>query len=124
MAEKKQSVGEKLRELRENNDLSQNQVAHGLNIDRSTYTNYELDKTRPTLETLVKIARIFNVPPAMLLPEDDGGAISFRDVARADSMLQTLDKEERGLIVYYRALSKEDKALILKEIAKLAKNDL
>ena len=115
------SLGEKLRDLRESLNLSQNQVAEALNIDRSTYTNYELDKTRPNLETLVKISRIFNVPPAMLLPDEDSKGVTFRDVVRSDNMLRTLSKEERGLIACFRSLSKEDKAKMLAQMAKLAK---
>lgn len=117
----KKSLGEKLRKLRESYNLSQGQVAEALNIDRSTYTYYELDKTRPNLETLVKISRIFNVPTATLLPDDEGKQITFRDIARSDGLLRTLSKEERGLIVYYRSLNKEDQAKMLAEMAKLAK---
>ena len=117
----KKSLGEKLRKLRESYNLSQKQVAEALNIDRSTYTYYEKDKTRPSLETLVKISRIFNVPTATLLPDDNGKQITFRDIARSDGLLITLSKEERGLIVYYRSLSTEDQAKVLAEMAKLAK---
>lgn len=123
MRKASRSLGEKLRELRENYDLSQGQVAQALNIDRSTYTNYELDKTRPNLETLVKLAHIYNVPKAQLLPDDDGDIVTFKDVSRADSMLKTLSKEERGLIVYYRSLSEEKKAKLREEMAKLAKKE-
>lgn len=120
---KRKSLGEKLRELRESYDLSQNQVADALSIHRSTYTNYELDKTRPTLEMLVKLAHIYNVPKEQLLPEDDGDAVTFKDVARADSMLKTLSKEERGLIVYFRALDKDKQTKLLEQVAKLSKKE-
>lgn len=123
MLRNKKSLGEKLRELRESYNLSQNQVAEALNIDRSTYTNYELDKTRPNLEMLVKLAHIYNIPKAMLLPDDDDDVLTFRDYARTDSLLQTLSKEERGLIAMYRALDKDEKALMRGQIEKLAKKD-
>lgn len=117
----RKSLGEKLRNLRESFNLSQGQVAEALNLDRSTYTNYELDKTRPNLETLVKLAHIYNVPTIQLLPEEEGATVSLRDVTRPDSMLQTLSKEERGLIVYYRSFSKEEKEKLHKEMVKLVK---
>lgn len=54
--------GEHLRFLRTSRtQLSQAEVAKLLNIDRSTYTNYELGKTEPPLETLKKLAAIFGV---------------------------------------------------------------
>lgn len=121
MLHNKKSLGEKLRDLRESYNMSQSQVAEALNIDRSTYTNYELDKTRPNLETLVKLAHIYNVPKAKLLPDDDDDALTFRDYARTDSLLQTLSKEERGLIAMYRALDKDEKAILREQIEKLAK---
>ena len=117
----KKSLGEKLRDLRETYDLSQNQVAAALNIDRSTYTNYELDKTQPNLETLVRLARIFNVPKASLLPEDEDDTVTFRDVIKPYSMMQTLNKEERGLLALYRSMTREQKDEIMDEIAKIAK---
>ena len=54
--------GEHLRFLRTSRtDMSQTDVAKQLIIDRSTYTNYELGKTEPPIETLKKIAGIFGV---------------------------------------------------------------
>ena len=41
--------------------MSQGDVAKLLNIDRSTYTNYELGKTEPSLEVLKKLSGIFGV---------------------------------------------------------------
>lgn len=109
----KQTLGEKLRELRENYDLSQNQVAAALNIDRSTYTNYELDKTRPNLETLVKLAHIFNVPKVTFLPDDDpSDALALRDAIQPDSMVRSLSKSERGMLAIYRSLTREQQQQI------------
>lgn len=54
--------GEHLRFLRTSRtDMSQTDVAKQLNIDRSTYTNYELGNTEPPMETLKKIAGIFGI---------------------------------------------------------------
>lgn len=119
MLNENKSLGEKLRDLRESFDLSQNQIAAALNIDRSTYTNYELDKTRPSLESLVKLARIFHITAEELLPiiEDDDS--HMREMGRPNGMVQTLNKEERGLIVLYRALDKESRAKLRGEIKRL-----
>lgn len=120
---KRKSLGEKLRELRETYDLSQSQVAEALNIDRSTYSNYELNKTEPDLDKLVKLAHIYNIPKVLLLPDEDNDVLTFRDYSRSDSMLKTLSKEERGLIAMYRALDKDEKALMRGQIEKLAKKE-
>lgn len=119
-----QTLGQKLRELRESYDLSQGQVAAALNIDRSTYTNYELDKTRPSLEMLVKLAHIFNVPKDTFLPDDDGDpGLTLRDIVRPNSMAQSLNKEERGLLAIYRSLTREQKDALMSEATKLSRSE-
>ena len=117
MIYEKKSLGEKLRKLRESFQLSQGQVAEALNLDRSTYTNYELDKTRPSLETLVKLASIYNVQPVHLLPDiTDSDAVAFRDATREDGLMRSLNKEERGMIVFYRSLSRQDKEKLRRQM--------
>lgn len=117
-----QTLGEKLRELRESYDLSQGQVAAALNIDRSTYTNYELDKTRPSLEMLVKLAHIFNVPRDTFLPDDDTEpSFALRDIVRPNSMAQSLNKEERGLVAQFRTLTRDQKDALLSDLSGIIK---
>jgi len=121
MAKQPKTLGEKLKELRENYDMPQHQVATALNIDRSTYGYYELDKTRPSLETLVKLAHIYNVSPEQLLPDDPDSGNSVR-LNQPSSLVRSLSKEERGLIAVYRTMTKEQKRLLREEIAKISKN--
>ena len=47
--------------------LTQQQVADRLKIERSTYTYYETGKTKPDINTLVKIAKVFNISYTKLL---------------------------------------------------------
>ena len=116
------TLGQKLKELRENYDLSQQQVAAALNIDRSTYGYYELDKTRPSLETLVKLSHIFSVPVEQLLPSEIGKTVSLRDLAQPSTMVRSLSKEERGLLVMFRSLTKEQKQKVVAELTKYVKD--
>jgi len=57
----------RMRDLREDNDLRQWQIANVLQIDRSTYTYYELGRTRPDYETIVKLAKYYGVSIEYLL---------------------------------------------------------
>ena len=117
------TLGEKLRELREDFDLSQYQIAAALSIDRSTYTNYELNKTQPNLETLVKLAHIFQIKPSFLLPLDDRDEdVRYKDSMQAGSMLKSLNKAERGIIATYRTQSKAKQQQIRLAIDKIAKS--
>ena len=61
------NLGATLRQLREFNGLKQGVVAKALGIDRSTYAYYELGKTRPSYETLIKISDLYDVTLRFLL---------------------------------------------------------
>lgn len=51
----------KLKELRLKNNLRQEDIALKLNIKRATYSNYENEKTQPTLDILIKMADLLHV---------------------------------------------------------------
>ena len=52
---------ERIKELREDNDKSQQAVANYLQIDRKTYCRYENNQHEIKIETLIKLARYYNV---------------------------------------------------------------
>ena len=54
-------IGNKLKELRKIENLTQQQLADKLNISRVNYTRYETDVVRPDYETLVAIADYYNI---------------------------------------------------------------
>lgn len=55
------TLGNKLKQLRENSGMLQKEVAEQLKISQSTYAMYEKNKREPNLENLVKIAALFNI---------------------------------------------------------------
>lgn len=61
------NIGAKLRLLRQFNHLSQREVAKPLGITRSAYAYYELNITRPSYETLLQIANLYDVSLSFLL---------------------------------------------------------
>ena len=112
-------LGKKLKYYRENCELSQQQVANTLNIDRSTYTYYETGKTTPSASTLLKLSKIFNVPCAVFLESinqelnlnskvadsiDEMFYDGEDDVITADDRIYGLSKEEKELVISYRVL--------------------
>ena len=52
---------ERIRNLREDNDYTQSQIAKILNVVQRTYADYELGKTRIPVDSLIKLARFYNV---------------------------------------------------------------
>ncbi len=54
-------IGNKLKELRISEGLTQQELSVRLGISRVNYTRYETDKVRPDYETLIKLADFYNV---------------------------------------------------------------
>ncbi len=52
---------ERIRELREDRDLSQATIADLLHIGQKTYSDYELGKTRIPLENVIVLAQYYDV---------------------------------------------------------------
>lgn len=52
---------ERIRALREDRDFTQAQVAELLNIGQRTYCDYELGKTRIPVDSLIILAKTYNV---------------------------------------------------------------
>lgn len=64
---RKLAVRHRLRLLRLHNDLTQRQVAEALKLERSTYAYYETGKCQPSLDTLLKLADLYDVSTDYLL---------------------------------------------------------
>ena len=51
---------QRLKDLREDHDLTQTQIANYLNIDQRTYSRYERGEITLSVETLCKLADYYN----------------------------------------------------------------
>ena len=52
---------ERIRALREDNDLKQYQIAELLHIGQKTYYDYELGRTRIPIESVINLAEYYDV---------------------------------------------------------------
>lgn len=52
---------ERIREIREDNHLTQQKVADLLNIGQRTYADYESGKTRIPIDNILILAKFYNV---------------------------------------------------------------
>ena len=55
------TIGKKLRELRQAEGLTQQELSKRIGVSRVNYTRYETDASRPDYETLIKIADFYDV---------------------------------------------------------------
>lgn len=64
-------LGERIYELRMAHGWNQVQLAEKLNITKQTVSNWENDNIQPSVEMLVRIAKLFRVSTDYLLGLDD-----------------------------------------------------
>ena len=57
----------RLKELREENNLTQTQVAELLNVKQNTYSQYETEKRQLSIEVLIKLAKFYKVTTDYIL---------------------------------------------------------
>ena len=55
------SISERIRNLREDSDKNQTEIASVLNVGQRTYSDYETGKIRIPLESVILLARYYNV---------------------------------------------------------------
>ncbi len=58
---------ERIRELRQNNDLTQKEVAEILKVAQTTYSQYELYKRPMPIECLMVLCKFYNVSADYIL---------------------------------------------------------
>lgn len=58
----KNIVSDRLKSLRMHHNLTQQEVADKINVERSTYAYYESGKTVPSIDTLLTLSEVYDVP--------------------------------------------------------------
>lgn len=66
-----------LKEFRKKYNLTQKQVAEKINVSQQTYNNYETKNYEPTIETLIKLAKLFNVSVDKLIGNETSNNINL-----------------------------------------------
>lgn len=89
-----EDIGFRIQKLREEKGYSQDQLAEKLFVSRQTISNYERNKSQPSLEMLEKIADIFDTDLASLLSTQTDGQ---RDRKRA--VLRLILEGSIGLVL-------------------------
>ena len=74
------TIGEKIRNAREDMDLSQSDMAKLIPMNQSNYSKIERDVQEPNMEQLRRICQILKLDPRYLLNLDMFGFISEADL--------------------------------------------
>ena len=86
----------RIRDLREDQDLRQVDVAEAIGIDQRSLSNYETGKNNPDSETVIKLARFFEVSCDYLLGVSDlslqGNKAILRELADIQHRLEEIQR--------------------------------
>ncbi len=86
------NLDEKIKKIRKDNKMSQEELAEILNVTRQTISNWENGKNYPDIETLVKISDKFNISLDILLKEN------MKMVKEIDKNIKNIKKYKTTLI--------------------------
>ncbi len=75
-------LNQKIRELRQARNMSQVELAKRLGVTKQSVSNWENDNIQPSIEMLVKLARIFSVSTDYLLGMDRGECIDVEGLPK------------------------------------------
>jgi len=84
-------IGRKITQLRKQHNLSQTELAKQLEASRTIVGNYERNENTPSIEMVLKLAKVFNVSIDFLLGEgqianyDKAVLKRIEDIERLDS---------------------------------------
>ena len=70
----KPTFGERLRDLRVERHMTQDDIAKIFGIDRSTVSQWEDDQNRPRFDTLIELSRLYNVTLDYLMCQENEDA--------------------------------------------------
>ena len=95
------TTGEKIRQLRKDNKITQTELGKILNVEKSTISMYENNNTQPPSQTLALIAKYFNVTTDYLLGNETPAKFKpqlsekdKKDIAKqVEDMLDGLDAD-------------------------------
>ena len=65
------SFGTNIKKIRQDNNLTQEELAKRINTSRSNIANYENDKNMPSIDILEKLSEIFNCSIDYILGKSD-----------------------------------------------------
>ncbi len=80
-------IGTKLKALRMENHLRQEQVAKLVGVDRSTVSLWESDQRQPPYGTLVRLANLYGVTTDYLLGQSDNRLLDLSGLTAAEAVL-------------------------------------
>lgn len=106
------TLGEKIKQLRNNYKLTQEQLAEKLSVNRATLASWEIDRAIPDLETIKNITIFFNISTDYLLGINNKMLEQINSgIDEHEKLLERMTPEQRRESLNYMKylLGKEEK---------------
>ena len=95
---RKMKFAERLRQLIEDSNISQKQLAHEIKMSPSTLANYVQGSRSPDFDTLIAIARYFNVTTDYLLGSKQDNADEHLE-SKLLQVFRSLSREQQDIYI-------------------------
>ena len=111
---------ENIKRLRKESGYTQQEVADLLNIDRSTYSCYEIGKIKPDVDTMICLSQIFAVHYSQILECSHFKRFEDRENSREHFSLKKRqgimceNSQEEDLLISFRLLPEDKKEKVLR----------
>lgn len=86
------TLGDRIKQLRKEKDLTQEEMADQLSLNRATISNWEIDRASPDAKTIIQLADFFNVTVDYLMGISDSPQTNFSP--KADKLLKAISLAE------------------------------
>lgn len=88
------NIGEKIRNIREDMDLSQSEISKLIPMNQSNYSKIERNLQEPSMEQLRRICQILKIDPRYLLDLGEFELISQKDMRLLKSAKEFIEKNK------------------------------
>ena len=88
------NIGSKIIQLRKELNLSQSQLAQKIGVSRTIVGNYERNSNSPSIEILLKMAKVFNVSVDFIIGESQLSSYDKEILKRIED-IEKLDEETK-----------------------------
>ena len=100
-------IGEKIKFLRKNNDMSQDELASKLQINRNYLSRIETDKSEPTASIIKSISNLFDISVNTLLDTATSGPLYEDKIEYITDNCKLLLEPDLDFLIRIIAIMKE-----------------
>ncbi|MBE6746817.1 MAG: helix-turn-helix transcriptional regulator [Ruminococcaceae bacterium] len=91
-------IGDKIKNLRERNNMTQTEMAKKLGITRSSVNGWEMGISAPSTQSIVELSKLFDVSTDYLLGAEKTATISISGLSNKDiELIHTIISHLRNI---------------------------